>query len=36
MFSPKAFIQDVITKNLSDWVENIQEDSFRVSGLCVR
>jgi hypothetical protein len=30
MFSPKAFVQDIITRNLSEWVENIPEDSFQV------
>lgn len=31
MFSPKAFVQDIIARNISDWVENIHEDSFQVS-----
>eukprot|EP01032_Pedospumella_encystans_P033866 gene33866-38273_t len=33
MFSPKAFLHDIISRNLSEWVENIQEDSFHLGLL---
>jgi hypothetical protein len=33
MFSPKAYLQDWIATNLSDWVENIEEDSIEIGLL---
>jgi hypothetical protein len=33
MFSPKAFIQEILTNNLSEWVENIEDESIHVRAL---
>lgn len=33
MFSPKAYLLEFLSKNLSDWIEDVKEDSVDVGIL---